>query len=172
MAIFKVDLTELPRHLREAIRTNAVREEEVQFQLARIRQTKIAKWFHDHKPRSIDGVGEQTMAIDPFFARYLELTGVDFWGDPDVKKWLDKRHPEFRVKSGGTRTQVGYGTGFQKSEKVKSLNQLNKGAEPSASSTHLTHLTNHPFNSPKKFSKTFAPSTGAAETAAQHTKNS
>lgn len=133
MPIVTVDISELPKNLRESIRANAVRDEEAKYQMAKVRQTRIAKFFHDHQPRSIDGIGEQTLAIDPFFVGYLQSQGVDFWGDPDVKKWLDKRHAEFRVKSTGTKTQVGYGSCLP----------------PSA-----------PPSGHKKFSKTYPPSTG------------
>lgn len=73
-------------------------------------QRRIAKRFHAARPRSIEGIGEQRMALHPFFDAAARLErGGNCWADRDFREWYMKRHPEVRVQSGGTKIQVGYG---------------------------------------------------------------
>lgn len=105
------DLSQLPNGLRKKIHEVCTNEFTVQAQLAKIRQQKIAKFFHDHTPRSIEGMGGQEMALDPFIVQYLSLHhGADFWQDRDFREWVRKRHDFSRVTSTGTKIMAGYGS--------------------------------------------------------------
>ena len=72
-------------------------------------QKRIAK--ENQKDRkSIEGVGQHVASID--LGGYLGnmLFKNESYRDKDYMKWVMKRHPEVRVNSGGTKTQVGYST--------------------------------------------------------------
>jgi hypothetical protein len=86
-------------------------------------------------------MGGQELAIDPFFVRYLAMQGIDFYGDPEVGKWLQKRHEEFRVKSGGTRLQVGY-TGVSGAATRKRSSKTFPAAAPAAGESKRSEQRN------------------------------
>jgi hypothetical protein len=105
----EVDLTELDNPTRQSIHRLVADEGSFQIMQARLRQEGIAKFYRDNQPRSIEGVGEQTMAIDPFWIGYFNaMHRRQVWADPDFRKWLTKEDDVFRVKSRSGKLQVGW----------------------------------------------------------------
>jgi len=104
-----VDLSEVPHEIRTKMDEILTGKYSKDLQAAVDRQKRIAQEFHNNKPRSIDGIGGQDMALDPFIDAHCKLArGGNVWEDSDYKKWFLKKNPESRVKSGGTKMQVGY----------------------------------------------------------------
>lgn len=107
-----VDLTELPLAVRARMHEVLTSEHAAQIVQAKMRQQRIAQFYHQNQPRSIEGVGGQDMAVDPFWIGYFNMMhGRQIWEDPDFKKWLLKEEEMFRVQSGGTKLQVGWAPG-------------------------------------------------------------
>jgi hypothetical protein len=49
------------------------------------------------------------MAVDPWMISYLNMKhGRQVMKDPEFRKWLLKEDESFRVRSGGTKVQVGW----------------------------------------------------------------
>lgn len=104
-----VDMTELPASVRAHMHKVLTEEHSVEIMQAKLRQRRMAQFYHNHEARSIDGIGGQTMAIDPYWVGYFNMKyGRDSMGDPEFKQWLLKEEEMFRVKSKGTKIQVGY----------------------------------------------------------------
>ena len=76
---------------------------------AEARQKIIAK-DNQREHRAIPGVGRLVARFDAagYMQNYAKNTQCA--RDQDYIKWAIKRHPECRVNSVGTRTQVGYGS--------------------------------------------------------------
>lgn len=109
--MFAVDLTELPLNLRR--RMHQVLTDRNAFELvqAKIRQQKIAQFYHQNRPRSLEAIGGLETAIDPYWVQYFRMKyGEDIWEDPNFRDWLKKRFEEIRVKHSGTKLQIGYST--------------------------------------------------------------
>lgn len=74
------------------------------------RQAKIAKGNHQ-KRKAIDGLGAPVMEIDTQTQGTVEAQyGKGCFRDPDFRKWYQKRNPNTRVGSSGTKVMVGYGS--------------------------------------------------------------
>ena len=96
---------------------NAYRMEMVQ---SGINHRKIAKFNYNNEARSIDGVGELKMRVDPtHFHYYGAKYGYDCWRDEGFIKDVGKVHPELKVKCGGTKMQFGYSSGGTKRSSQK-----------------------------------------------------
>ena len=76
---------------------------------AEARQKVIAK-ENQREHRAIPGVGRLVARFDAdgYLKNYVKSR--ECARDTDYIKWAVKRHPECRVNSVGTKTQVGYGT--------------------------------------------------------------
>jgi hypothetical protein len=76
---------------------------------AEARQKVIAK-ENQREHRAIPGVGRLVARFDAdgYLKNYVK--NRECARDTDYIKWAVKRHPECRVNSVGTKTQVGYGT--------------------------------------------------------------
>lgn len=105
-----VDLTDLPMDVRQSLKAVLTNEHAAEIVQARIRQQQIAKFYHQNKPRAIEGLGAHEMAVDPFWIGYWNMKmGRQVWADPDFRKWLCREDEAFKVRSGGTgKIQVGY----------------------------------------------------------------
>ena len=77
---------------------------------AKARQAENAKFFRDHPPRAIEGLGGNTLHFDPVLWGLLRNgTNAAPGEDGEVQDWLARKHPEaFRVRHSGTKLQVGY----------------------------------------------------------------
>jgi hypothetical protein len=88
------------------------------------RQTAIAARNHLDRPRAQDGFGERVFVIDAYIdALWRNFYGPNYTEDRDLMRFLAKRNPEIKVRSQGTRVQVGYSTvgrGVRFSRKYKS----------------------------------------------------
>ena len=73
-------------------------------------QQRIAAQLDRERPRGVEGLGEQTMALHPYIdACNRAIVGSVRWSnDRDLRKWYLKKYPEARVRCTGTRIQSGY----------------------------------------------------------------
>lgn len=104
---FSVDLSHLPMETQLGVfeELRKMQEEEA---IADEVEQLVAAQENQQTRRSIDGVGGQLMAISPMaYLHYKVIERLDFASKRD-RKWLMTRYPEMKVKSGGTKTQVGY----------------------------------------------------------------
>ena len=85
---------------------------------AEARQKIIAK-ENQREHRAIPGVGRLVARFDAdgYMKNYAKNTQCA--RDPEYIKWAIKRHPECRVNSVGTKTQVGYGSKQEPDRRVK-----------------------------------------------------
>jgi len=85
---------------------------------AEARQKIIAK-ENQREHRAIPGVGRLVARFDAagYMQNYAKNTQCA--RDQDYIKWAVKRHPECRVNSVGTKTQVGYGSKQEPDRRVK-----------------------------------------------------
>jgi len=85
---------------------------------AEARQKIIAK-ENQREHRAIPGVGRLVARFDAagYMQNYAKNTQCA--RDQDYIKWAVKRHPECRVNSVGTKTQVGYGSKQEPGRRVK-----------------------------------------------------
>ena len=85
---------------------------------AEARQKIIAK-ENQREHRAIPGVGRLVARFDAagYMQNYAKNTQCA--RDQDYIKWAVKRHPECRVNSVGTKTQVGYGSKEAPGRRVK-----------------------------------------------------
>lgn len=73
------------------------------------RQTMVAERNHLNRPRAQEGFGERTIEIDAYIdALWRNYYGHSYTHDSDLMKFLMKRNPEIKVRSRGSRIQVGY----------------------------------------------------------------
>jgi hypothetical protein len=111
MAILTVDLTALPLNARRTFDAVMKSETAAEIVRAKARQRRIAQWFHNNRPRAIEGLGGQIMAIDPFIWSALRRVCKAVPGeDQEVQNWAARKYPELRVRHQPTRVQVGYGS--------------------------------------------------------------
>jgi hypothetical protein len=111
--IMPVNLTALPKAVRERMHEIWSDENAMEMVKAKIRQEQIAKFYHDHPPKWKEGFGELTMAVDPYWRGYFQMlheTG-EVWDEKDFQKWVAKNMPELRVKAVSPKIQVGYRRG-------------------------------------------------------------
>jgi hypothetical protein len=85
---------------------------------AGIQQRKIAYQTNEIDRKSIDGIGRMRMRIDPTLYHYWGTKlGYDCWKDNQFLNEVERDNPEVRVKSGGTRLQVGWSGSKRSSQK-------------------------------------------------------
>lgn len=104
-----IDLSNVPHSLRTKIDEIFRKDYDLKIAKAIERQKRSAHAIRNKQPRSVDGIGEQTMSIDPVLdSAWRAVRGRDVWEDLDFKKWFLARNEEMRVKASGTKMQVGY----------------------------------------------------------------
>lgn len=110
------DLSRLPLSTRQRIDETLKNERRAVHARAVARQKAAIKYYRDNRPRAINGLGEQTLAIDEVFWRhYMKQNRLAPGEDEDLKKWLKKRRADWCVvKSLPTKMQVGYGSTLTK----------------------------------------------------------
>jgi hypothetical protein len=85
---------------------------------AGIQQKKIAKQTSINDFRSVDGIGRLRMRVDPTLYHYWgHKLGYGCWKDSQFLREVERDNPEVRVKSGGTRLQVGFEGAKRSSQK-------------------------------------------------------
>jgi hypothetical protein len=82
-------------------------EWEAQRYLAEKQQQELMQAMGDC--RSIEGIGRLRMNITPeVYMHYVRRFGKEIWKQKDFLNFMEREHPETRVKCGGTRLQVGF----------------------------------------------------------------
>ena len=85
---------------------------------AGIQQKKIAKQTSINDFKSVDGIGRLRMRVDPTLYHYWgHKLGYGCWKDSQFLREVERDNPEVRVKSGGTRLQVGFEGAKRSSQK-------------------------------------------------------
>jgi hypothetical protein len=101
-------LDDLPGELRIAVIKEFQKGIQKDWVKAGIDQKRIAK-DSQRDIRSIDGIGRLRMRIDPtLYHAWGTRLGYDCWRDGQFLREVERDNPEVRVKSGGTRLQVGF----------------------------------------------------------------
>jgi hypothetical protein len=104
-----IDLSDLPSDVLNSLHKVLTDEFAVELMQAKIRQKRIAQFYHNNSPRMLEGMGAQAMSVDPFWIGYFNmLHGRQVWADPDFSKWIQKQTEMFTVKSQSGKVQVGY----------------------------------------------------------------
>ena len=110
-------LDDLPGELRIAVIKEFQRGIQKDWVKAGIDQKRIAK-DSQRDIRSIDGMGRLRMRIDPtLYHAWGTRLGYDCWRDGQFLREVERDNPEVRVKSGGTRLQVGFEGAKRSSQK-------------------------------------------------------
>jgi len=110
-------LDDLPGELRIAVIKEFQRGIQKDWVKAGIDQKRIAK-DSQRDIRSIDGIGRLRMRIDPtLYHAWGTRLGYDCWRDGQFLREVERDNPEVRVKSGGTRLQVGFEGAKRSSQK-------------------------------------------------------
>jgi hypothetical protein len=85
---------------------------------AGIQQKKIAMQTSINDFRSVDGIGRLRMRVDPTLYHYWgHKLGYGCWKDSQFLREVERDNPEVRVKSTGTRLQVGFEGAKRSSQK-------------------------------------------------------
>jgi hypothetical protein len=75
---------------------------------AKVRQAEAAA---SGEHRSIEGIGRLRLNIDPLYYHFWgKKLGYQCWRDPQFLREFERDNPQCRVKCGGTKLQVGFGT--------------------------------------------------------------
>lgn len=95
-----VDLTEVPKAVRQEMHRILSDENARELVQAQVRQAKIAQFYHQHPPVARDGIGGITMSVDPYWANYWrQVLGDKVWEqDEEARKWILKREEWFKVR--------------------------------------------------------------------------
>ena len=110
-------LDDLPGELRIAVIKEFQRGIQKDWVQAGIDQKRIAK-DSQRDIRSVDGIGRLRMRIDPtLYHAWGTRLGYDCWRDGQFLREVERDNPEVRVKSGGTRLQVGFEGAKRSSQK-------------------------------------------------------
>ena len=110
-------LDDLPGELRIAVIKEFQKGIQKDWVNAGIDQKRIAK-DSQRDIRSIDGIGRLRMRIDPtLYHAWGTRLGYDCWRDGQFLREVERDNPEVRVKSGGTRLQVGFDGAKRSSQK-------------------------------------------------------
>jgi len=74
-------------------------------------QKRIGIENHSQTYKSIEGAGRLRMRVDPtHFHFWGQKVGYGCWRDKTFLNDVEKWNPELKLKCGGTRLQVGFGT--------------------------------------------------------------
>jgi hypothetical protein len=85
---------------------------------AGIQQKKIAKQTSINDFKSVNGIGRLRMRVDPTLYHYWgHKLGYGCWKDSQFLREVERDNPEVRVKSTGTRLQVGFEGAKRSSQK-------------------------------------------------------
>ena len=110
-------LDDLPGELRIAVIKEFQKGIQKDWVKAGIDQKRIAN-DSQRDIRSIDGIGRLRMRIDPtLYHAWGTRLGYDCWRDGQFLREVERDNPEVRVKSGGTRLQVGFEGAKRSSQK-------------------------------------------------------
>lgn len=110
-------LDDLPGELRLAVIKEFQKGIQKDWVKAGIDQKRIAK-DSQRDIRSVDGIGRLRMRIDPtLYHAWGTRLGYDCWKDSQFLREVERDNPEVRVRSTGTRLQVGFDGAKRSSQK-------------------------------------------------------
>jgi hypothetical protein len=111
-------MDDLPGNLRQQVVEELKTGHRKEWVNAGIQQKKIAKQTSINEFKSVDGIGRLRMRIDPTLYHYWgHKVGYGCWKDAQFLREIERDNPEVRVKSGGTRLQVGWSGTKRSSQK-------------------------------------------------------
>lgn len=109
---------DLPGNLRQQVIEELKTGHRKEWVNAGIQQKKIAKQTSINEFKSVDGIGRLRMRVDPTLYHYWgHKVGYGCWKDSQFLREIERDNPEVRVKSGGTRLQVGSSGSKRSSQK-------------------------------------------------------
>lgn len=113
MAAITVDLSFMPRGLRERVRSQLADENMAKLAIAKANQARLAQLYRSAAGPGTtkNGFGPMAMVIDPYFRSYFSRVcdaREMVWDDPEFHEWLKRRGEWFHVPETGTRIQVGF----------------------------------------------------------------
>lgn len=109
---------DLPGNLRQQVIEELKTGHRKEWVNAGIQQKKIAKQTSINEFKSVDGIGRLRMRVDPTLYHYWgHKVGYGCWKDAQFLREIERDNPEVRVKSGGTRLQVGWSGTKRSSQK-------------------------------------------------------
>jgi hypothetical protein len=111
-------MDDLPGNLRQQVVEELKTGHRKEWVNAGIQQKKIAKQTSINEFKSVDGIGRLRMRVDPTLYHYWgHKVGYGCWKDAQFLREIERDNPEVRVKSGGTRLQVGFSGSKRSSQK-------------------------------------------------------
>jgi hypothetical protein len=111
-------MDDLPGNLRQQVVEELKTGHRKEWVNAGIQQKKIAKQTSINEFKSVDGIGRLRMRVDPTLYHYWgHKVGYGCWKDAQFLREIERDNPEVRVKSGGTRLQVGWSGTKRSSQK-------------------------------------------------------
>jgi hypothetical protein len=125
-----VDLTAFPLSARQEVDALCRGQKAEALAQAKQRQLEAAKWYRDHPPRAIEGLGGQTSHFDPVLWSVLRNGAQAAPGeDREIQQWMVRKHPEaFRVRHLPSKTTFGYWTTPERrSARVQNIDAVTRG---------------------------------------------
>ena len=111
-------MDDLPGNIRQQVIQELKEGHRKEWVNAGIEQKKIARQTHINDFKAIEGIGRLRMRIDPTLYHYWgHKVGYGCWKDAQFLREIERDNPEVRVKSGGTRLQVGFSGSKRSSQK-------------------------------------------------------
>jgi hypothetical protein len=111
-------MDDLPGNIRQQVIQELKEGHRKEWVNAGIEQKKIARQTHINEFKAVDGIGRLRMRIDPTLYHYWgHKVGYGCWKDAQFLREIERDNPEVRVKSGGTRLQVGFSGSKRSSQK-------------------------------------------------------
>lgn len=103
-------LNSAPGWLVDELNKIFLNEHTTQRTLTEQRQRQIAHELGQDR-KSIDGLGRVRMEVDTYsYHMWGQKLGYKCWKDPQFLREFERDNPHARVKCGGTKLQVGYGS--------------------------------------------------------------
>jgi hypothetical protein len=111
-------MDDLPGNIRQQVIQELKEGHRKEWVNAGIEQKKIARQTHINDFKAIEGIGRLRMRVDPTLYHYWgHKVGYGCWKDAQFLREIERDNPEVRVKSGGTRLQVGFSGSKRSSQK-------------------------------------------------------
>jgi hypothetical protein len=111
-------MDDLPGNIRQQVIQELKEGHRKEWVNAGIEQKKIARQTHINEFKAVEGIGRLRMRVDPTLYHYWgHKVGYGCWKDAQFLREIERDNPEVRVKSGGTRLQVGFSGSKRSSQK-------------------------------------------------------
>jgi len=112
MAALTVDLSFMPRDVRERLRRQLSDDNAAKLAVARANQARLASLYRGAVgPGTTNKIGPLSMVFDPYFVSFFSRTcdaKEMVWDDPEFHEWLKRQGDWFHVPEAPTKIQVGY----------------------------------------------------------------